>query len=310
MPEVSFVLPAYKRKYLKEAIASILAQTYRDFELVVVDDCSPEGLKEIVEEFHDERLSYYCNEKNIGGKDLVAAWTHAMAYARGEWCVLASDDDVYLPEYLEEMIRLRDKYPECDLFHSRMAIIDAEGNWIGGGHGRIEHETQLQMVYSRGVLGVVQTMADFMFRRKSYEQIGGFVRFPRAWYSDDATWFSLAANGCVCSPRILYCWRSSGDNISTRFDDVLEKLAASMAYKKWAEEFISRIRPGSREENEFICKICNEICRRVDNLSRWEMQQLNLVSWLKVMMRTHVGRTLKRAFVLDRIRTPYHPRRY
>ena len=95
MPKVSFVLPAYKRRFLHEAIASILSQSYTDFELIVVDDASPENLQEVVDEFHDDRLAYHRNERNIGGKDLVAAWNQAMEYAIGQWCVLASDDDVY-----------------------------------------------------------------------------------------------------------------------------------------------------------------------------------------------------------------------
>ena len=127
MPKVSFILPAYKRRFLKGAIASILAQTYRDFELVVVDDCSPENLKAVVDEFQDDRLTYHRNEMNIGGKDLVAAWNHAMEFATGEWCVLASDDDVYHPDYLQEMVALTEKYPQVDLVHCRNANIDAEG---------------------------------------------------------------------------------------------------------------------------------------------------------------------------------------
>ena len=113
MSRVSFILPAYKRRFLKEAIDSILAQTCREFELVVVDDKSPEGLHEVIKEYSWEKnceplsdggkkwlvdgvsVRYYQNSENIGGRDLVAAWNHAMEYATGEWCVLASDDDVY-----------------------------------------------------------------------------------------------------------------------------------------------------------------------------------------------------------------------
>ena len=114
-PLVSFILPAYKRKHLKSAIDSIIAQTVQDFELVVVDDNSPENLADVVR-CCDVRIKYYRNARNIGGTDLVAAWNHAMKYAIGEWCVLASDDDEYLPDYLEEMLRLACKYPKCDLF--------------------------------------------------------------------------------------------------------------------------------------------------------------------------------------------------
>ena len=61
----SFVLPAYKAKYLKEAIDSILGQTYTDFELIIVNDASPEDVDSIVAAYDDKRMQYYKNEKNL-----------------------------------------------------------------------------------------------------------------------------------------------------------------------------------------------------------------------------------------------------
>ena len=120
----SFILPAWKGRYLREAIRSILGQSYRDFELIVVDDCSPEPLKEIVGEFQDTRVEYYRNEHNIGGKDLVAQWNHCLQYAHGDYVILATDDDLYEPRFLEEMARLIDLYPEVDLLRSRIMQTD------------------------------------------------------------------------------------------------------------------------------------------------------------------------------------------
>ena len=62
MPKVSFIMPAYKARFLKEAIASIIAQTFVDWELVVVDDCSPDNLEQIVSKFKDGRIRYFRNE--------------------------------------------------------------------------------------------------------------------------------------------------------------------------------------------------------------------------------------------------------
>ena len=68
MTRYTFLLPAYKARYLREAIKSILDQTCHDFNLIVSDDCSPEDLKSIVDEFAgDPRLTYRRNERNIGG---------------------------------------------------------------------------------------------------------------------------------------------------------------------------------------------------------------------------------------------------
>ena len=106
MVKYSFVLPAYKAHFFKEALDSILTQTYKDFELVIVNDASPEDLDSIVEQYDDPRIHYYVNEKNIGGKDLVAQWNHCLEYAQGDYIILASDDDVYHPEYLKKWINL------------------------------------------------------------------------------------------------------------------------------------------------------------------------------------------------------------
>jgi glycosyltransferase involved in cell wall biosynthesis len=77
----SFVLPAYKAKYLKESIDSIINQTYADCELIIVNDASPEDVDSIVTSYSDERIQYYRNEKNIGGTDLVAPWNYCISYA-------------------------------------------------------------------------------------------------------------------------------------------------------------------------------------------------------------------------------------
>ena len=90
----SFVLPAYKAAFLREAIDSILAQSYPDFELIIVNDKSPEDLASIVDSYHDERIQYYVNAQNIGGHDLVAQWNHCITYATGKYLILASDDDL------------------------------------------------------------------------------------------------------------------------------------------------------------------------------------------------------------------------
>jgi len=283
-PRVSFVLPAYKRAFLKEAIASVLAQTCRDFELIVVDDCSPENLQEVLADFDDPRLSYRRNERNLGGANLVDAWTHAMTFARGEWCVLASDDDLYEPSYLAEMLRLTEAYPTCDLFHSRPARIAADGRWLRLGDARVAFETQIQMTHARAVLGLQQTAPDFMFRRSAWERQGGFVKFPLAWYSDDATWISLARNGVACSPEVLFLCRTSGVNISARTDNLLAKIDAAERFKTWLAERVPQMVPQGKVDAFLKERLLTEAQYRVDLFTDEELDQLGLRSWARVFL--------------------------
>ena len=127
----SFVLPAFKAEYFKEAIDSILSQTYTNFELIIVNDASPEDLDSIVYSYNDSRIHYYKNTENIGGNDLVAQWNHCFEYAKGEYIILASDDDIYFPPYLEKMNKLVEKYPNVNVFRPRVQKINASGEIIG-----------------------------------------------------------------------------------------------------------------------------------------------------------------------------------
>ncbi len=319
MPKVSFLLPAYKRRFLKEAIDSILAQTCRDFELVIVDDKSPEDLYEVLRAYPWEPafetlgdggrrwtvegipVRYYQNRENMGGKDIVAAWNHAMEYATGEWCVLAGDDDVYMPAYLEEMVRLQARYPDCDLFHARVAVVDADGIWRDVGQQWTEFVSPVQFAYAKEALRYRSFAGDFIFRRAVLLEMGGFVPFPLATYSDDATWLSLARNGVACSAEVLFLWRASGDNISSRSDNAVGKLQACEDFRLWFGKFVDALSPSTAEDAFLRGRLLEEAEARIDGLARHVMNEISsFSSWFQAFRRAPQGPRLKRGFVYDR----------
>ena len=272
-PVVSFIMPAYKSRFLRKAIASILDQTFADFELVVVDDGSPENLAEIVSDFSDPRLEYYRYGDNLGGHDLIGAWNRAMKFARGTFTVLASDDDVYHPRYLAEMLSLAKKYPHVNLFHCRIAIIDENGNVCKVGEKTPEYETCARMLYARGVARRIQRAAEFMFRTSGFNSAGGFVWMPRAWYSDDATWFALSkCGGVACSPELLFMARDSSLNICSCRTDVVEKLRAGELFRKWVHAFMETCKPVNETDMAYLKVAKNGIDREIDRMGRWVLR--------------------------------------
>lgn len=214
MSTVSFILPAFKRGYLREAIASILAQTYKDFELVVVDDASPEDLKSVVIQFDDRRLSYHRNDENMGYNNLVSSWNHAIGYARGEYLVLASDDDVYAPDFLEKLLCLAKKYPDVDIFTGRYVRM-ANGHITGMVAKPAEYESQVECMYAMVCENRYPIAPNVMVRTASLKKIGGFVNLPAGSFADYLTWLKLAKNGSVNSSGVLLQWRFDGTNITT-----------------------------------------------------------------------------------------------
>ena len=83
-PLVSIAIPAYKKKFLAEAIQSVLNQSIQDFELIIVNDKSPEDIDCVVENFNDKRIRYFTNDTNLGGKNPAQNWNKCLSYAQGE----------------------------------------------------------------------------------------------------------------------------------------------------------------------------------------------------------------------------------
>ena len=102
-PTVSVIVPTYNRaNLLKRAIASVLNQRFEDFELIIVDDASPDNTPEVVENIDDWRIRYIRLKKNSGGP---VARNTGIKKARGRFIALLDDDDEWLPNRLELQIR-------------------------------------------------------------------------------------------------------------------------------------------------------------------------------------------------------------
>ena len=247
---LSFVLPAWKGKYLFEAITSIVSQTIKDWELVVVDDCSPDPIGEIVASFKDPRIRYYRNEENIGGKDLVRQWNHSISFAIGEYVVLAADDDKYKPEFCEDVLRLAEKYPEVDLIHSSVEQIDEEGNHLGDDSILPEFTNKYEYLNWWLTGRSFTCVGNFAFKRSALIAMGGFMDFPCAFGSDIATPISLSKNGVANTQQMLFCFRQSEQHLSadrSRFKEKLEAISQ-------LSEFISSIsyeEPDNPADKEF-----------------------------------------------------------
>ena len=246
---VSFIMPAYRRRFLKEAIGSIVGQTFTDWELVVVDDCSPEQLEDIVEEFKDPRLRYVRNPENIGGADLVRQWNHCLTFATGDYVVLAADDDVYRPTFCEECVRLAAKYPEVDLIHSSVEQIDENGEHLWDDSILPEYTSRYEYLntWLRG--SSFTCIGNFMFRRNSLLKHGGFISFPCAFGSDIATPVREAFNGVANTQAMLFCFRQHTAHLSADTTRFKEKMEAISSLSEWIEriEWPSPETPADRE---------------------------------------------------------------
>ena len=142
----SVTVPAYKAQFLKECIDSILAQTYQNFELIIVNDASPQNLDSIVLQYHDPRIHYYKNKVGFGTEHVVGNWNKCLEYATGDYIICMGDDDKLLPNCLEEYVDLMDRYSNLNIYHIMTEIIDSNSLVYDIQESRPERESMLAMI--------------------------------------------------------------------------------------------------------------------------------------------------------------------
>lgn len=128
-PRVTVLMPVYNgEKFLREAMDSILAQTFTDFEFLIINDGSTDRSVEIIESYHDSRIRLVHNEKNL---KLIATLNKGFELARGGFVARMDCDDVSLPERLAKQIAFMETHPEVGVCGTLAKEIDSNGKIVG-----------------------------------------------------------------------------------------------------------------------------------------------------------------------------------
>lgn len=309
-PKYTFLLPAYKARYFDEALRSIQRQTYRDFLVLISDDCSPEDLRSIAEPYlQDPRFAYRRNERNIGGRDLVKHWNLLLSLAKEEYVIIASDDDVYEPHFLEKIDALTAKYPFADIIRSRIREINVQGEPIWEDTIYMEFQCELEAVCSYPTV----CMGNNVFKRSALNSAGGFVAFPYGMGSDNATVMMMSKNGMANTHEILFNFRISDIQISntSKKKDVNEwKLKAALDFHTWMNDYIATINYEHTLLNETKMHdfINNHIRRGFVHCSRLYFGSLGIKEFISLYKRLNAMQCFERfankaLFVCDYIQS-------
>ena len=125
---VSIIMPSYNTApYIRETIQSVLDQTYQNWELIIVDDCSTDNTDEVVASIQDDRIRYLKNEKNSGA---AVSRNRALREAKGRWIAFLDSDDLWISEKLEKQISFMEKNG-YSFTYTNYEEIDVEGNSTG-----------------------------------------------------------------------------------------------------------------------------------------------------------------------------------
>ncbi len=170
-PCISVLMPVYNaEKYLHQAVESILNQTFRDFECIVIDDGSTDGSKSILQKFQkqDQRIRLI-SRRNTG---LTVALNEGLSYAKGPYIARMDADDVALPERFAKQLAFLEDNPNYVAVGTRVLLIDPEGWSIGPFSQQTTHEA-IDAAHMAGRGGAI-CHPSVMIRHNALQSIGGY----------------------------------------------------------------------------------------------------------------------------------------
>jgi glycosyltransferase involved in cell wall biosynthesis len=192
LPKVSIGMPVYNgEKFIQRALDSLLAQTFKDFELIICDNASTDRTRRICLEYSekDERIRYYRNDINI---QPIQNFNRVLGHASGEYFMWAAHDDRWAPSFIESLVQALDSDPESVLAFCRFVNIDDEGRQT-----QTFNENWAE-VFSRSKFWqfAFMTLSDELrtqkanhiyglMRRNVLLEYGGMVHFPNIDYSGE-----------------------------------------------------------------------------------------------------------------------------
>lgn len=208
-PRVSVLIPCYNAgRYLAEALDSVLAQTYRDFEIIVVDDGSTDDSAAVAARYPQVRYFHHIHSGISVTRNLC------LSKAEGEFVVFLDADDLWVPEKLAKQVAYLDSHPDCPL------VFTLAENFYDG-DPVVMNPRQEQLLHAN----MDHYLASCCIRRELFEKYGGF----REDYShgEDTHWvtklWAAGVNMKHCIPEPLYLRRIHDHNISLSHHKVEQK---------------------------------------------------------------------------------------
>ena len=263
-PLVTVVMPCYNhRKYVKEAIESVLAQTYTNIEFLITDDGSTDGTAEIIKEFTDERITFYEYKENTA----FAAWEQLNCIASGKYIAGIASDDVWREDKIEKQVAFLEANPEYEACFTWVETIDGDSKVVEGKGSKnivfnVSPESSEALYKKFFMQGNCLAAPSYMMSNQVFQKLDGF-RFKYRQLQDYDLWMRyLLQHKIYVMPEklIFYRWHE-GDgtaNISAGSNEKMHILSEQIELV--ADDFFVRafesnlLKKGSLTHEEVMCE--------------------------------------------------------
>ena len=224
MPKVTVLLPVYNgERYLNEAIDSILHQTFKDFEFLIINDGSTDGSADIVRTYDDKRIIFVDNNDNIG---LIGVLNLGLDLAKGEYVVRMDQDDVSLPERIATQVDFMDSNEDCGVC----------GSWIkffGDADGQVaKYETDVDVIKAQLLFMNPLAHPSTIIRKSVLDKF--CLRYDEYYKNaeDYEFWTRVVKFSKLCNvPKVLLNYRLSQGQITKKYQDAQNKMVMRIRKK-------------------------------------------------------------------------------
>ena len=244
--ELAIVIPAYKIDFFESVLKSLANQTDKRFSLYVGIDASPGDFESILDAYSSNLDIHYKRFKeNLGGKNLVAQWNRCLDLVMNEtWIWLFSDDDIMEPRCVECFYQELEKMANYDLYHFNVNIIDEKNDLVIQTKEYPKVIDSVSFLKAKNNASLDSFVVEYIFRKSTFKDLGGFQYFDMAWGTDIATWAKLGkAKGIKTISGAKVLWRQSSLNITPSKDipKLKRKLAANVSFFTWCRNNFNEI---------------------------------------------------------------------
>lgn len=226
MPKVSVLLSNYNGdKHLDESISSVLSQTYKDFEFIIVDDASTDSSRKVIENYHDKRIKKYYAEKN---RNIAYSLNLALSMASGEYIARIDSDDVWELNKLEIQVQYMENHSECGACFTKVNIIDEYSNIANDMYDEYfqlfnsaENKSQREWLRFFFYQGNCLCHPSVVIRRNVLEHVGGYYHLAYVPAEDYELWTRIVMKYPIHileEKLVRYRWEETVNKISGKTD--------------------------------------------------------------------------------------------
>ncbi len=251
-------------EYVKECVNSILSQTLRDFNLIMLDNYSNDGTIEWLQSLNDKRIIIHASEKPLS---IEENWDRIKSLQKSEYITLIGHDDILNENYLEVMSNLIHKHPEASLYQTHFQYIDEKGDVLYNCKPMDEIQYAHEFLASFMCRNIDSTGTGYMMRSRDYDNVGGIsASYNNLIFADYALWIDLITPGYKATAlEMAFKYRIHESVSKTTNGDVYQQ-----AFENFFKFIIAKSRKSDkikivteRYGKEFLLYFCESLSHRI-----------------------------------------------